>query len=398
MTKSKNRPNPEKKRKTRHKVAGVASRQSSVVTPLVVVVEDDPFPRLIQVILDPETPIERVAAFTHFFAHEEPDFPGWCERLRKRLKRLYPAQVRLVSDHAALTAALPGAHVVVAESLKVGKQEIAAAGRTLRVVQKYGTVLSNIDAAACKRARVPVLTLRRRANMSCAEHALGLMLALARKIHETAGLISVEQLQAAGYSPTRYDRAHTANANWARITGTRNLFGRQLGIVGLGEIGREVALRAAAFGMRIVYTQRRRLLLADEKRYAATYVPLGNLLADSDYISLHLPGSNSTSGFIGRREFERMKPGAILVNVSRPQIVDRDALLVALRGGRLGGYAHDPHYDAPGRADDPLLGFRNVIITPHLAAAPRYNSMSDFEDLLIALDRALEGRRQKDEG
>jgi phosphoglycerate dehydrogenase-like enzyme len=356
---------------------------------LVVVVEDDPFPRLIQVILDPQTSQERIAAFTHFFAHEESNFPGWRDRLRARLKRLYPASVRLVNDQAGLAAALPGAHVVITESLKMGKTELAAAGKTLRVVQKYGTILSGIDTAACKRRRIPVLTLRRRANMSCAEHAIGLMLALARKIHETAGLISVEQLEAAGYSPTRYDRAHTANANWARVTGTRNLFGRQLGILGLGEIGREVALRAAAFGMRIVYTQRRRLPPAEERRYGGRYVPLGNLLADSDYVSVHLPGNDATVGFVGRREFGRMKPGAILVNVSRPQIVDRDALLEALRGGRLGGFAHDPHYDAPGRADDPLLGFRNVIITPHLAAAPRYNSMGDFEELLIGLDRAL---------
>lgn len=363
----------------------------------VVVVEDDPFPRLIQVILDPSTSAARLDAFIHFFAHEA-DFGSWCAGLRARLSRLYPAEVRLVSDQAALTAALPGAHAVVAESLAIGKREIAAAGRTLRVVQKYGTVLSNIDVAACRRARLKVLTLRRRANMSCAEHALGLMLALARKIHETAGLISVEQLQAAGYSPTRYDRAHTANANWARVTGTRNLFGRQLGILGLGEIGRELALRAAAFGMRIVYAQRRRLPASEEARYAANYVPLGDLLAESDYITVHLPGNDATLGFIGRGEFARMKPGAILVNVSRPQIVDREALLEALRSGRLGGFAHDPHYDAPGRADDPLLGFRNVIITPHLAAAPRYNSMSDFEDLLVALDRALQGRRMKDEG
>jgi phosphoglycerate dehydrogenase-like enzyme len=364
----------------------------------VAVVEDDPFPRLIQVILDPGTSQDRVAAFAHFFAHEEPDFAGWRERLRSRLKRLYPASVRLVQDQAGLAAALPGAHVVITESLRVGKQEISAAGGTLRIVQKYGTVLSNIDAAACRRARIPVLTLRRRANMSCAEHAIGLMLALARKIHETAGLISIEQLQAAGYSPTRYDRAHTANANWARVTGTRNLFGRQLGILGLGEIGREVALRAMGFGMRIVYTQRRRLPPAEEKRYGATHAPLEKLLAGSDYISVHLPGNDATVGFIGRREFGRMKPGAIVVNVSRPQIVDRDALLEALKSGRLGGFGHDPHYDAPGRPDDPLLGFRNVIITPHLAAAPRYNSMGDFEDLLVGLDRALQGRRMKDEG
>ena len=370
--------------------AEATGHRSRVTGHPVVVVEDDPFPRLIQVILDPATSVERMAAFTHFFAHEEPDFPGWCERLRKRLERLYPAQVRLVSDQPALAAALPGAHVVVTESLKVGKQEIAAAGKTLRIVQKYGTVLSNVDSAACRRARIPVLTLRRRANMSCAEHALGLMLALARKIHETAGLISVEQLQAAGYSPTKYDRTHTANANWARVTGTRNLFGRQLGIVGLGEIGREVALRAAAFGMRIVYTQRRRLPAAEAARYSAIYVPLGNLLADSDYITLHLPATDATLGFIGKREFDRMKAGATVVNVSRPQIVEREALLAALRGGRLGGYAHDPHYDAPGRADDPLLAFRNVIITPHLAAAPRYNSLEDFAELLTGLDRALQ--------
>ena len=374
--------------KAKSRSGKTARRPPSSVRPIVVV-EDDPFPRLIQLILDPATPAARIAAFNHFFAHEEPDFSGWCDRLRARLKRLYPAQVRLVSDQASLRAALPGAQVVVTESLTVGKEEIAASGGALRIVQKYGTVLSNIDTAACRRARIRILTLRRRANMSCAEHALGLILALARKIHETAGLISMEQLQAAGYSPTKYDREHTANANWARITGTRNLYGRQLGIVGLGEIGRELAQRAAGFDMRIVYTQRRRLAKTEEARYRATYVTLDELLAGSDYITLHVPGNDATRGFIGSREFGRMKPGAIVVNVSRPQIVDRAALLDALRAGRLGGFAHDPHYDAPGRADDPLLGFRNVIITPHLAAAPRYNSLGDFEELLVNLDKTL---------
>jgi phosphoglycerate dehydrogenase-like enzyme len=355
----------------------------------VLVVEDDPFPRLIQVILDPAVPAARVAAFAHFFAHEPADFAGWCDRIRARLKKLQPAEVRLVADQDALLAALPGANAIVVESLGVGKREIAAAGRTLRVVQKYGTVLSNIDASACKRARIRVLTLRRRANISCAEHALALMLSLARKIHETAGRVSVEQLRAAGYSPTQYDRAHTANANWGRVTGTRNLYGRQLGIVGLGEIGRELALRAAPFGMRIVYTQRHRLPRRDEARYSATYVPLDRLLAESDFVSLHLPVNDTTRGIIGPRELARLKRGAILVNVSRPPLVDRTALLDALREGRLGGFGLDPHYDAPGRADDPLLAFRNVIVTPHLAASPRYNSLDDFEELLLGIDAAL---------
>jgi phosphoglycerate dehydrogenase-like enzyme len=356
----------------------------------VIVVEDDPFPRLIQVILDPAASAARVAAFSHFFAHELPDLEGWCGRQRARLARIHPAEVRLVADQDALLAAMPGATAVVAESLAVGRREIAAAGGTLRIVQKYGTVLSNIDIAACKRARVRVLTLRRRANISCAEHALGLMLALARKIHETAGLVSVEQLRAAGYSPTQYDRAHTANANWARITGTRNLHGRQLGIVGLGEIGRELATRAAAFGMRMVYTQRHRLSRREETRYHANHAPLDDLLAGSDFVSLHLPFNDSTRGIIGRRELGLIKPGAILINVSRPPLVEREALLEALRNGRLGGFGLDPHYEAPGRADDPLLGFRNAIVTPHLAAAPRYNSLDDFEELLLGIDHALQ--------
>jgi phosphoglycerate dehydrogenase-like enzyme len=341
------------------------------------------------VILDPAAPAARSAAFAHFFAHELPDFSGWCERLRAQLKHLHPAEVRLVPYQEALLAAMPGATAVVVESLAVGKREIAAAGGSLRIVQMYGTVLSRIDAAACKRAGVRVLTLRRHANISCAEHALALMLALARKIHETAGLVSVEQLEAAGYSPTQYDRAHTANANWARITGTRNLHGRHLGIVGLGEIGRELAVRAAAFGMRIVYTQRHRLSPRDEARFGAAYAPLDELLAKSDFVSLHLPFNDTTRGILGRRELGAIKPGAILVNVSRPLLVDRDALLDSLRNGRLGGFGLDPHYDAPGRADDPLLRFRNVIVTPPLAAAPRHNSLGDVEELLLGIDRAL---------
>lgn len=356
----------------------------------VIVVEDDPFPRAIQAILDPSTAAARTAAFSEFFAHEQPDFAGWCERLRARIGSLYPSEVRLVTDEAALLASLPGAEVVVVEALAIGAREIAAAGGTLRIAQKYGTVTSGIDIAACERAGVRVLTLRRRANIATAEHGLALMLALARKINETAGLLSVEQLRAAGYAPTRYDRAHTPNANWARIPGVWTLFGRQLGIIGLGEIGREIALRAAALGMRIGYTQRRRLPAHEEQRYQATYCTLDELLADSDCVSLHLPGGPATRGFIGRRELALIKPGALLVNVSQPQLVDRAALLEALASGRLGGFALDPPYDEPGQADDPLLGFRNVIVTPHLGGSPRFNALSDFEELLLNIAQGLE--------
>lgn len=362
-----------------------------MVTPprLITVVEDDPFPRLIQVILDPATPAARAAAFSDFFAHELPDFTGWCGRLRARIGSLYPSEVRLVADEAALLASLPGAGVVVVEALAIGAREIAATGGTLRIVQKYGAVTAGIDLAACQRAGIHVLTLRRRANIATAEHGLALMLALARKINETAGLLTVEQLRAAGYAPTRYDRAHTPNANWARIDGVRTLFGQQLGIIGLGEIGRELALRAAALGMRVAYSQRHRLAARDEQRYQATYCALDELLAGSDCVSLHLPGGPATRGIIGRRELAIIKPGALLVNVSQPQLVDRAALLESLASGRLGGFALDPPYDEPGQPDDPLLKFRNVIVTPHLGGSPRFNALGDFEEMLLNIAQAL---------
>lgn len=363
------------------------SEVSEPARPLIVV-EDDPFTRIIQLALDPDAEPARVAAFTHFFAHELPDFSGWLEALRQRLRSLYPARVRLVASEPELRAALPEARAVVVESFALREKDLARAP-ALRVVHKFGTITSNIDAAWCEARGIRVLTLRRRANIACAEHALALMLAAARKICETNGLLSAARLQRAGYAPTVFDRAHTAHSNWARVTGLRTLYGAQLGIVGLGEIGREIALRAAACGMRIAYTQRHRLAAGDEAHYAATYMPLDELLTASDYVSVNLPGNASTRGIIGQRELGQLKTGAILVNVSRADLVDRAALIEALRSGRLGGYVTDLPYEEPGRDDDPLLGFRNVIVTPHIAAQPRFNALEDFEELLLELGRAL---------
>ena len=353
-----------------------------------IVVEDDPFTRIIQLVLDPDVEPARVAAFSHFLAHDLPDLPAWCDGLRRRLRSIYPARVRLVSSEAELAAALPPAQAVVVEGFAVGKRQLADAP-AIRVVQKFGTITSNIDTAACKARGIRVLTLRRRANIACAEHAFALMLAAARRICATNGRLSMKSLEAAGYSPTAYDRAHTANSNWARVTGLRTLYGAQLGIVGLGEIGREIALRAIAYGMRTVYTQRHRLDSEDEARYGATYTTLDALLAASDFVSLNLPGNAGTRGIIGPQELGRIKDDAILVNVSRADLVDRAALVEALRAGRLGGYVTDLPYEEPGHDDDPLLQFRNVIITPHIAAQPRFNALEDFEELLVNLDRAL---------
>ena len=354
------------------------------------VVENDTFLRLIQVVLDSTAPQERFQAFAHFCLHDLPDFRAWCENIRAQVPNIFPSVVHLVDDQRQLTAHLPGANVAVVEELRVGADEIAAAGGSLRFIQKYGFTTRNIDSAACDNNAIKVLTIRRRANISTAEQGLMLMLALARQITRNANLISVEQLKAAGYAPTTYDRAHTPNGNWARIPGMVTLYNRQLGIIGLGEIGRELAVRAIALGMKLVYTQRMRLPAEVEERYQAGYVSLDHLLATSDCVSLHLPRSPQTIGFIGARELSLIKPGAFLINVSQPNLVEREALRQSLASGRLGGYGLDTFYEEPGDANDPLIKFPNVIVSPHLGGSPRQNSLDDIEEVIVNLGRVLQ--------
>ena len=354
----------------------------------VLCIEDDRFLRVVGVVLDPATSSERRAAYADFFAHDEPDFEAWCARVRASVGELFPCEVRLVRTPQEMRAALPGSAALVVESLVVGKDELDAAG-DLRVVQKYGFAPRNIDTAACAAKGVKVRTIRRRANIACAEHAIALMLMLARKLHRVTGRISVAQLGGIGQSYRPFDRRHTPNSNWPRISGLRTLYGTTIGIIGLGEIGREIALRAAAFGMRILYHQRSRLPHSEERELGASYAPLDKLFAESDWVVPQLPGGEPTRGYIGRSALAQMKPGASLVNISRAEIVDREALIGALRSGRLGGFALDPLYEAPGRDDDELLQFDNVVLTPHIAAQPRFNALDDLAQTMEQLAQEL---------
>jgi len=270
---------------------------------------------------------------------------------------------------------------LVVETFRVGADELACA-RNLQAVHKYGAVLRNIEVGACTAAGVKVLTGRRRANVSCAEHAFALMLALARRVHCING--TVAKLP---YKP--FDRRHVPGANWARIGGTRNLFGSTLGIVGLGEIGREIAVRAAAFEMNVVYFQRTRLLPKEEETLRVCYQPLERLLAVSDWVVPQLPGGPATRHFLDAARLALTKPGACLINVSRADIVERRALIASLRSGHLGGFALDPPYGEPGRRDEELLAFENVVLTPHMAGSPRTNGLHDIEDLITELARAM---------
>ena len=356
--------------------------------PPVVIIENDQSLRLLQAFLDATPHPQRDAALADYLAHDLPDFIGWLKQARDRARGAYPADVKMVETREELLAALPGADAFVTEGLEIGPRELAAADR-LKIVQKHGVWLRNIDVPACGARGIKVMPLRRRGNMTAAEHIFSLMLGLARKLTTINKLITTERLTAAGYQPKFFDRRYSPNANWARIGGLGSLHGGTLGIVGLGEIGREVALRAAAFGMRTVYFQRTRLSETDERELTVEYREFDRLLMESDWVCILVPGVPATRGLFNRERLAQMKPGARLINVSRADVVDRDALAAALMSGHLGGLGQDAFYDEPGRADDPLLDFDNVIITPRVASQPRQNALADTEEMMVNLARAL---------
>lgn len=354
----------------------------------VIVIEDDPFTRIAQIVLDPETSHERRAAFADFLAHDEPDFEGWCNRLRARAAGIYPAEARMVTSQTEMRANMADARALIVESLVVGREDIAAAPR-LAAVQKYGAIVRNIDTAACAEKGVKVLTQRRRANISCAEHAFGMMLMLARRLDLLNGMVSAGRLAAAGYPLRPFDRRHTPNGNYGRVSGLRALNETTLGIIGLGEIGREIALRAAAFGMRILYHQRTRLGDDEERQFSARYVLLDTLLTESDWIIPQVPTGPATRNLLGHNELAHIKRGACIISVSNACVIDREAMIEALRSGRLAGLALDTHYEEPCRDDDELLRFDNVILTPRMGGSPRFNALKDLEDMIAGLSREV---------
>ena len=358
-----------------------------------IVIERDHFLQVVPVILDPATPDEHQQAWVNFFSHDVPDFLGWCAQMQGRLPGLFPAIVTFADDQDDLRRQIVDADGVIVESLRIDETELAAAKR-LRFVQRFGSVTSNIDVPACVRHGVSVDVVRRRVNIAVAEQAFMLMIALAKRVCEFNKVVRAADLAQAGFPLRPYDTRYSGSANFARITGLGTLNGSTIGVIGMGEIGREIASRAAAFGMDVLYTQRNRIAPSDEWPSRASYCSMEELVARADHISLNLPLTPATRGIFGKRQFDAMKPGATLVNVARPQLMDRAALLEALETGRLGGLGLDVGYEEPARDDEPLLNYPNVVYMPHTAVGNRHLALADLEEMCLKMWRGLNSTRR----
>ena len=342
------------------------------------ITENDPPMRLTALALG-ETPDERMqGALRRFFG------PGWAQSLEALrgmgtelglTGKLRPA----LATAAPLEAQLADVQVLFAEQTPVTAAAIGAAPR-LRLIHTHGTGASHVDAAAARERGIAVKTLRRWVNTSVAEHALLLILAVARRLN-TAHRAAAAPTGAGSGQPSAY--------NWADLDGVWSLRGKTLGIVGMGEIGRELALRAAPLQLRLLYTQRHRMPGAEEAALGAEFRPLAALLAESDIVSVHVPLSEATRHLIGAPELARMKRGAVLINTSRGRLVDEAALAAALQAGLLGGAGLDVRYDEPPAALPGLTDTDRVVLTPHVAAGTGAELLLDARCVLENVAAAL---------
>ena len=269
-----------------------------------------------------------------------------------------------------------------ADAILVALESVSGAAidqaKALRLIQapSHGFDHIDIDAAATRGIAVCNVGTSGAEAGTVAEHAMLLMLACARRLVEAHDGIR--------------------NGDWPQITGsTMELQGKTLGIVGLGHIGREVAKRARAFGMSLLYFDP---VAADEEvevELRLTPVELKELLERSDVVTVHVPLMESTRTLIGRAEVDLLKPNAILVNTSRGAVVDNIAIADAANAGKI--MAGIDVYDAePPPADHPLRSARNVVLTPHVAGTTRESVMRIMQAALENLKRFERGERLRD--
>lgn len=216
----------------------------------------------------------------------------------------------------------------------------------LKVIVRGGVGLDNIDAEYARSKGITVLNTPRASSASVAELAIGFMFALARSIYKATESMKAEKWEKKAFEGTE-------------------LGGKTLGLIGVGNIGKEVAKRAAALGMTVIAYDPYVSALEGVKM-----VTLDELLAQSDYISLHLPKTKESANMIGAAQFEKMKTGVRIINCARGGIIDEQALYEALTSGKVAGAALDVFAEEP-PSDWKLVKLDNVICSPHIGAATK---------------------------
>jgi phosphoglycerate dehydrogenase-like enzyme len=243
----------------------------------------------------------------------------------------------------------------------------------LKLIQRIGERAEMIDLPAAKARGIAVSCLPRPSLQFTAEHAILLMLALAKKL-----IVSDDAVRNDRWDRARVFPDNGVAYNWAGISGIGGLYGATVGIVGLGEVGAMAAKMANGFGARVVYCNRTRLSAEREAQYGVSYLPLPQLLAQSDFVSMHASNLPENKGMIDAAFFAQMKRTAFFVNTSRGRMVDEAGLRDALAAGTIAGAGLDVHATEPRPMPNLFAGLANVIMTPHLAGGARDHIIAEI--------------------
>ncbi len=237
--------------------------------------------------------------------------------------------------------------IIVRSATKVRK-EIIDAAKKLKVIGRAGVGLDNIDVEYAKSKGIKVLNTPGATSISVAELTIGLILAVMRKV--------------------AYGDREMRNGAWPKkkCKGIE-MYGKTLGIIGIGRIGKEVAKRAHAFGMKVIYYDAHHINDEQAAELGVEFRELDDLLKESDVVTLHIPLVPETKHLINRERINIMKDGAILINAARGGIVDENALYEALKSGKLYGAALDVYENEPLK-ESKLFELDNIVMTPHIGA------------------------------
>ncbi|MEX2580690.1 MAG: phosphoglycerate dehydrogenase [Verrucomicrobiales bacterium] len=233
----------------------------------------------------------------------------------------------------------------------ITKEVIEKSLPRLKVISKYGIGLDKIDVAFATEKRLAVLNTPGVNHTTVAEHTLGLLLSLAKKIHENAVDVAAGKWQ----------------AGWKKPVG-HEIMGKTMGILGLGRIGKEVALRAKAFGMPVIaYDPYFDEAFATEHGVVRC-ASMDEVLTQADVVSLHCFLDETTHGMINSGKIEEMRDGVVVLNCARGELVETADIFEALKNGKVGGYGADVLDTEPPAADHPLLTAPNCLVTSHIAS------------------------------
>ena len=281
----------------------------------------------------------------------------------------------------ALAEAMKTADVLVSTITdQIDAALLASAGENLRLIAQYGAGVDNIDVSTARQRGIQVSNTPGVTTDDTADMALALMLAVTRRIPE--GLKVMQDGKWEGWSPT------------AMLGG--RIGGRRIGILGMGRIGQAVAKRAAAFGMQIHYHNRKKLRPEQEEALEATYwESLDQMVARMDVVVVSCPHTPSTFHLLNARRLKLMKPDAVLVNVSRGEVVDENALTRMLRAGELAGAGLDVFENAHD-INPRLRELPNVVLLPHMGSATIEGRVEMGEKVIINIKTFADGHRPPD--